>query len=164
MVNTENMQMIDGVWFDPETGRTYIPREDGGDPKYTGFTFEAAAWSGPRWATPLIGVFNFFGNTVSGRLNPLNFATAETAQRMLNLCKSWAPELTVVLDDEDHIVGPFTRTIERSIVARLSGERHEFNAGRLASSVMRHGSHAAALYWRAELRQAGFQIELIPSI
>ena len=129
-----------GIWFDPATGKTYDA--SGTD---TGYTFEVARWSGP------------FGINFSWPwLNPISFATAETAAKVLVWARTVAPPaLSVRLDDEQHIVGPFARTVERSIVV-TSGDRTEsFSAGWLANSIIRHGEAQAAKYWRAELDKAG---------
>jgi len=159
-MDTTGMRLIEGVWFDPRDGKTYFARNEGDPLEFTGFTFEDAFWVGPRWATPLIGVFNFWGNSVSGKLNPLGFATAETAEKVLRYCRDWAPELDVWLDDgsdRNKVVGPFSRTIERNIVATATEmlASETFSAGRLAVSIFRNGPTHARIQWRAELRNAG---------
>ncbi len=132
-----------GILFDPQTGKTY--REDGSD---TGFTFERARWTGP------------FGIDFSWPwLNPISFATAASAQRVLAWARAIAPAtLAVTLDERVNIVGPFTRTIERLIVVTDLGDRSEsFSAGWLANSIIRHGEQIAAGYFKSEWRSSGLQ-------
>ncbi len=131
-----------GIYFDPETGKTY--REDGTD---TGYTFERARWTGP------------FGITAWPWLNPISFATADTANRVLEWARAIAPApLAVTLDDRNNILGPFTRTVERLIVITdLGGKAESFSAGWLANSIIRHGERTAAAYFQAEWRTAGLR-------
>lgn len=131
-----------GIFFDPATGKTY--REDGTD---TGFTFEAARWTGP------------FGLHLTWPwLNPLSFATDETARKILAWARSIAPkELTVTLDDQQNIVGPFTRTIERRLVVSDGGKEEQYSAGLLANSIIRNGEQLAANSFKAEWRSAGLR-------
>lgn len=138
----DELREYSGLFFDPATGKTY--RADGTD---TTYTFENARWAGP------------FGMHLTWPwLNPIGFATAETAQRILAWCRSVAPSsLTVTLDESQNVVGPFYRTIERRIVVTDGAHREEFSAGWLANSIIRNGETLAARAWRAELVQAGFR-------
>lgn len=133
-----------GVWFDRATGKTY--REDGVE---TGFTFEAARWSGP------------WGSTMWPWLNPIGFATHETALKVRNF--AWAalpPGYIVEIDERQNITGPFARTVERRLlVSRESRNadfiRHEeFSAGWLANSIIRRGEKRAAYLFAAEVADA----------
>ena len=132
-----------GIYFDPATGKSY--REDGSD---TGFTFEHARWTGP---------FGF--NFAWPWLNPISFATADTATKVLAWARAIAPAtLAITIDDRMNIVGPFTRTVERLIVVTDIGNNSEsFSAGWLASSIIRHGERTAAGYFQAEWRTAGLR-------
>jgi len=129
-----------GLYFDPSTGKTYT--EDGTE---TGFTFERATWTG------LFGLhFNW------PWLNPLSFATRETGLKVLAFAKRTAPSnLAVSLDETQKVVGPFTRTIERSIVVSNGEVNESFSAGWLASGLIRRGEAYMAKSWTAELKQAG---------
>ena len=67
----DRLKEYNGIYFDPETGMTY--RSDGSN---TGYTFERATWTGP------------FGLLFSWPwLNPIAFATRETAFKMLLLAQ-----------------------------------------------------------------------------
>ena len=129
-----------GLYFDPSSGKTYT--EDGTE---TGFTFERATWTGP------FGLhFNW------PWLNPISFATKETGVRVLQFARGAAPKtLAVSLDETNRIVGPFTRTVERSIVVSSGGTEETFSAGWMASSIIRHGEKRAGELWLAELKHAG---------
>jgi len=156
MTKQEVLQLPEywGLYFDPTTGMTY--REDGTP---TGWTFERATWSGPfglHFAWPF--------------LNPLGFATAETAARVLAICQSAVQtagysQVRLTLDDKRRDLGPFTRTVERQIFAtngrtvtdadgqpKPFGE--SFSAGLLANSIIRNGEAAAMRSWLAELKTA----------
>jgi hypothetical protein len=117
-------------------------REDG---SATGFTFERARWTGP------------FGLHFSWPfLNPLGFATHETAVKILNWARSFAPPtLTVALDETQKNLGPFTRTVERQIVVSDGTQAEVFSAGLLANSIIRNGEARAAESFKAEWRVAG---------
>lgn len=131
-----------GIYFDPATGKSY--REDGSD---TGFTFEAARWSGP------------FGLHLSFPwLNPFSFATEETARKILAWALAIAPkEITVTLDESQNILGPFTRTLERRLIVSDGGKQEQFSAGMLANSIIRNGEQIAANSFMAEWRAAGLR-------
>ncbi|MBM3795122.1 MAG: hypothetical protein FJW31_13870 [Acidobacteria bacterium] len=131
-----------GIFFDPATGKSY--RDDGTD---TGYTFENARWTGP------------FGMHLTWPwLNPIGFATAETATRILAWARSIAPStLTVTLDDSQNIMGPFTRTIERRIVVSDGANSEQFSAGWLANSIIRNGETLAARSFQAKWRSAGLR-------
>lgn len=131
-----------GIYFDPSTGRSY--REDGTD---TGFTFEAARWTGP------------FGLHLTWPwLNPFSFATEETAKKILAWARAFAPRgITITLDDSQNIVGPFTRTIERRLIVSDGGKEEQYSAGMLANSIIRNGEQYAANSFKAEWRTAGLR-------
>lgn len=128
-----------GLYYDPSTGMTY--RDDGSP---TGYTFERATWSGPfglHFAWPF--------------LNPLGFATAETAAKVLRWAESFAPSaLRLRIDAERKDLGPFTRTVERQIVVSDGAREESFSAGLLANSIIRNGEKAAADSFRAEWKTA----------
>lgn len=91
-------------------------------------------------------------------LNPIGFASAETAARILAWARSIAPPtLTVTLDDTQNILGPFTRTIERRIVVSDGANSEQFSAGWLANSIIRNGETLAARSFQAEWRTAGLR-------
>ena len=145
MMNPEDLAGLreySGIFFDPATGKTY--RTDGAD---TGYTFENARWAGP------------FGMHLTWPwLNPIGFATAETADRILAWARSIAPPtLRVTLDDTQNIMGPFTRTIERRIVVSDGANSEQFSAGWLANSIIRNGEMLAARSFQAEWRTAGLR-------
>jgi hypothetical protein len=129
-----------GLHFDPATGKTYT-----GDGVDTGFTFERATWSGP------------FGLAINWPwLNPISFATHETAVKVLEFARKAAPvNLLVNLDETQRVVGPFTRTVERHIVVSNGMTEESFSAGWMASSIIRHGEQRAAVLWTAELKHSG---------
>jgi hypothetical protein len=96
-------------------------------------------------------------------LNPLDFATVETGQAVLVMC--WHAlealgletgiRLEATLDRRDRSVGPFTRTPETVIeVTRRDKVIEQFNAGRIAAQVIRHGEQRAMGYWKAEVLYA----------
>ena len=127
-----------GIYFDPATGKTY--REDGTD---TGFTFEHPTWTGPfglhfQWPW----------------LNPLTFASYETAIKVLHFVRGLLPKVSVSLDEENRISGPFTRTVERLIVVSDGHTEESFNAGLLANSIIRVGEKLAAQSFLAEVKHA----------
>ncbi|MBM3736985.1 MAG: hypothetical protein FJW39_14485 [Acidobacteria bacterium] len=138
----EKLPMYGGFYYDPATGKLYW--EDGRD---TTFTFERATWTGP------------FGIHFSWPwLNPIGFATRETALRVLNFCRGALPEkLSVTLDESDRIVGPFSRTVERTIVVSDGSREENYSAGWLANSIIRNGNEQAARMFRSEVRGAGMQ-------
>lgn len=128
-----------GIYYDAATGMTY--REDG---SATGFTFEHAKWTGP---------FGLHFNWPF--LNPLGFATAETAEKVLGWARSFAPaSLELRIDDERKDLGPFTRTVERQIVVSDGAREESFSAGFLANSIIRNGEKAAADSFKAEWKTA----------
>jgi len=131
-----------GLHFDATTGMMYYP-----DGTETGFTFEKAHWTGP------------FGLHLPWPwLNPLAFATQETAGKMLRFARTIAPaKLTVEMDDTQRVTGPFTRTVERLIVISDGGTAQQFSAGWMANTVIRQGETRAAESFRAEWRSAGIQ-------
>ena len=132
-----------GIYFDPDTGKTYLA--DGTD---TGFTFERARWTGP-WGLHLAWPF----------LNPISFATHETALKALDFVRSIVPShFSVDLDESQKIVGPFSRTIERLIVVTAGTTEESFSAGLIANSIIRQGQSNAAVYFAAELRSVGFRL------
>lgn len=132
-----------GIFFDPATGKTYL--SDGTE---TGFTFERARWTGP------------FGLHFSWPwLNPISFATHETAVKVCAFARAaLPPHLSVEIDEERKDLGPFTRTVERLIVVKGAGREESFSAGMLANSIIRHGVPTATLYFQAEVRRAGFTV------
>ncbi|MEZ5404132.1 MAG: hypothetical protein R2729_30915 [Bryobacteraceae bacterium] len=132
-----------GLYFDRSTGMTY---HSDGTP--TGWTFENATWSGP---------FNFHFQWPF--LNPLGFATHETAVKVLAFAKSFAPpSLQVWLDEEQKDLGPFYRTVERQLVVSDGGRTEQFGCGWIANSIIRNGEKAAAVSMKAEWRTAGFTV------
>ncbi|MBK5293960.1 MAG: hypothetical protein JJE04_20080 [Acidobacteriia bacterium] len=127
-----------GILFDPSTGKTYT--EEGVD---TGFTFEVASWTGP------------FGLHYSWPwLNPISFATRDTALKVLQFAKNAVPRISVVMDEEKRVTGPFTRTVERSIVVSDGATEETFSAGMLANSIIRNGEKYASVLFQAEIRAA----------
>jgi hypothetical protein len=142
MKDWKDLPLYGGLYFDPDTGKTY--REDGTD---TTYTFERATWTG------------LFGWHFSWPwLNPFGFATRETALRMLDFVRTVAPEkFAVTMDETNRITGPFTRTVERQIVVSDGETEESFSAGWLANSIIRNGEPQAAEQFRAELRRAGFK-------
>lgn len=131
-----------GVYFDPETGLTYT--EDG---EPTNFTFEAARWTGP-----------FDLHLAWPRLNPLSFATRETAEKVLKFVQATIPPLsltTAEIDESQRVTGPFTRTVERHIRVTSGGKAESFSAGMIANSIIRNGEEGARRSFRAELQLAG---------
>jgi len=144
-----NFQDLQGIFFDPSTGKSY--KEDG---TYTGFAFEVPRWTGP------------FGLAIQWAfLNPLSFATAETAEKIRAMVESWLTHISsqnqgwIVKVEEQKVVGPFTRTVERQIrVYRFgeSGRFHESSAGMLANSLIRNSEEQAKRSFFAEMRQSGF--------
>lgn len=138
--NMADLVEYSGLFFDRATGKMY--REDGSD---TGFTFEPARWTGP-WGLH----FNW------PWLNPISFATAETAEQVL----AWARQrvrrgvITFAVDDTQRVVGPFTRTVERLIAASDGNRTETFSAGWLANSIIRNGEPRAAESFAAEIALA----------
>lgn len=131
-----------GLYFDPSTGMTYYPNGE-----TTSWTFERATWSGPfglHFAWPF--------------LNPLGFATEESATRLLAICERWLreyPQLRLELDDKARDLGPFTRTVERQIIVHASSERSEtFSCGLMINSIIRNGDARARESWLWELHTA----------
>ncbi|MEZ5357030.1 MAG: hypothetical protein R2762_30690 [Bryobacteraceae bacterium] len=132
-----------GLYFDRATGMTY--RSDGTE---TGWTFESATWTGP---------FGFHFQWPW--LNPLGFATHETAMKVLAFAKSFAPpSLRLEMDEERKDLGPFYRTVERTLVVTDGARTEQFAAGWIANSIIRNGERAAAESLRAEWRTAGFTL------
>jgi hypothetical protein len=131
-----------GIYFDPQTGMTY--REDG---TATGYTFERAQWTGPfglHFAWPW--------------LNPLAFATHETAVKVLAFAQSFAPKgIKITLDETRKDLGPFARTVERLLVVTDGGRTENFSAGWFANSIIRNGERIAADSFKAEWKTAGLQ-------
>jgi len=125
-----------GIFFDASTGKTYT--EDGRD---TGFTFEDARWTGP------FGLHFFWP-----RLNPLGFATKETALKVLDFATRLLPGVSVILDETNRISGPFTRTVERMIVVSDGDREESFSAGWLANSIIRNGLKQAGISFLAEVK------------
>ncbi len=132
-----------GLFFDPETGHMY--REDGAD---TGFTFERARWSGP------------FNIIISWPwLNPISFATHDTAVKVLQFGRTLAPAgVTLSLDEAKKDLGPFSRTVERLIIVSDGSHEESYSAGWVANSIIRNGETRAAESWKAEWRLAGIQL------
>jgi len=140
------MREIQGLLFDEQTGKAYLPVE-GGEPIDTGFTFENPVWTGP------FGLHLFWPN-----LNPWLFATRETAAAVLAMVQErFAHEagLHIGLDETDKIVGPFTRTLERNIVISRGEASENFNVGLIATGIIRNGPQAAMAGLRAEMKIAG---------
>jgi hypothetical protein len=138
----QELPEYNGLFFDPDTGHMY--REDGTG---TGFTFERARWTGP---------FNLHFSWPW--LNPIAFATHETAMKILQFGHAIAPpSVTMELDEARKDLGPFTRTVERLIVVSNGTRSESYSAGWLANSIIRNGDKAAAESWKAEWRLAGIQ-------
>lgn len=136
-----------GIWFDPRTGQTYLREGETGGFRPTGFTFENARWNGP-WG---FGVWPW--------LNPISFATEETAVALRDWLRSWAPPgLTFAVRNDQTILGPFSRTIERRIaVTDSSGRTEEFSAGEMTNWRIRQGDGRARTSMLAEWYQAGLR-------
>ena len=143
-----DMRDLNGLFFDAATGKMY--KEDG---SFTGFTFERATWTGP------------FGLAIPWPwLNPLSFATAETAKKIRDIVETWLVTQPMnfigwkVTVDEQKVTGPFTRTLERQIVVEKFGVSEQYSAGELANSIMRQGEEVAKKQFFAALRTAGFNV------
>jgi len=146
-MDTSQMREIQGLLFDPATGKVYLPAESAlSDPIDTGYTFEYARWTGP---------FGLHFNWPN--LNPLGFATHETATAILAVVQErFAHEgLHIGLDEVNRVVGPFTRTVERYIVISRGETAETFNAGWLTNGIIRNGPERAMNSLRAEMRVAG---------
>ena len=143
-----DMKDLNGLFFDASTGKVY--KEDG---TYSGFTFERPTWTGP------------FGLAISWPfLNPLSFATDETARKVRDIVETWLTTMPMnfvgwkVTVEEQKVTGPFTRTLERQIVIEKFGVSELHSAGMLANSIIRQGEEVAKKQFLAELRTAGFNI------
>jgi len=145
-----SMKDFNGVFFDVATGKTY--KDDG---TFTGFTFEPL----PTWTGP-------FGLAISWPfLNPLSFATDETARKVRDIVETWLTTMPmnfvgwkVEMDDRQRVTGPFTRTVERMIVVEKFGNSEQYSAGMLANSIIRNKESGARTSFLAELRTAGFNV------
>jgi hypothetical protein len=132
-----------GLYFDPESGHSYLA--DGTD---TGFTFERARWSGP---------FNLHLDWPF--LNPFDFATHESALKVLSIVRAVVPpHISCTLDETPKNFGPFTRTVQRYIVVNQNNRSEQYSAGALANSIIRNGVQLAGQSFLAELRLAGFTL------
>jgi len=138
------MKEFHGLFFDPNTGKTYIETPEG-EKVFTGFTFEDAEWTGP------------FGLHFSWpKLNPFAFATMETAETVLAIVTNRFRNSGITFTIESRgVTGPFTRTPERVIRATSGNTMEEFSAGWLANSIIRNGVDAAMKSFKAELVYAG---------
>lgn len=143
-----DMRDLNGLFFDAATGKVY--KEDG---TYSGFTFEHPTWTGP------------FGIAIPWPfLNPLSFATVETAKKIREIVEIWLVTMPInhvgwkVTVEEQKVTGPFTRTLERQIVIEKFGVSELHSAGMLANSIIRQGEEVAKRQFLAELRAAGFNI------
>lgn len=148
VASLSDMKDLNGLFFDPATGKTY--KEDG---TYTGFTFERPTWTGP-WNLHFSWPW----------LNPISFATVETANKVTEIVEKWLIaqpfnyrgwEAEVV---EHKVTGPFTRTPERHIRVKRFGVDavdENFSAGELANSIIRQGEVVAKRQFFTELRNSG---------
>lgn len=143
------LREIQGLYFDETTGKAYRD-EEGRD--FTGYTFEDARST--VWG---VGLFTY-------RLAPWDFATEETARKMLRpveglLNAGETAELGAVAPDTRSGFWQTVFGVRRNVPERLirisRGESFEnFNAGRLASSIARLGQSWALRNFRAEIDRA----------
>jgi len=122
-----------GLWFDPETLHFYS--EPYGGLEYT-YTFENAQVNG--WAS-----------------NPINHATAETAERMKTFIQSLIPwaEINVVTGD---FIG--ARTPERRLRISNGISSVDLNAGLIANALIRSGEYWTQQMVKGNLQNAGILI------
>lgn len=141
---------------------SYVLDPSTGNLASTGWTFEPAQWQGP------------FGANWWPWLNPFSFATADTANKILALFGPVATQTSdtairhatgyqAVIDDDGHIVGPFTRTVERLLVVSYGDKFQNYSCGLLACNVIRRGALPAMQSWAYELRVAGFTGVTVPT-
>lgn len=119
-----------GFWFEPGTGHIYD--QDGGQQP---FTFQN------------VSIFDQY----SGRVypaNPLQFATRETAEKVLAHLQALTPALELKLHESVWAGGPYLRPAVEYGVETPSGT--VMNAGLVANSIMRSGAFADAIF-KAEL-------------
>jgi len=138
------MREVQGLIFDPTSGIAYTRNEESGELVSTGFTFENVI--SPQWLPPFWRYLAF-----------QDYATPQTAESVLK----WAREKvfqpgTIARVIETPPSGWFRPSHpERLIFVSTTDRSERFNAGRLASSIARNGSAAAARSFAAELKQAG---------
>lgn len=147
MPNLTDLREIEGYFFDETTGKLYddLARD-------TGSTFEDCRSTivGLQW----LGFFY--------RLNPLNFATQDTAMRVLDFCKSIAAGNQHIvhiemLENRSGMDGWVKRNKPERVIIVTNGVREEsFSCGRLAMAAVRNGADWARKSFAAELKQAGF--------
>lgn len=148
-LKVSDLKDCNGVYVDYVTGVAYT--DDGqGNAVSTGWTFELARWTGP------------FGlHLTFPWLNPLSFATHESAVRILEWARKFAPrEITIRLDEDQNIIGPFTRTIERRLIVSDGARQEQYSCGMLANSIIRNGEQYAKTSFVAEWRAAGLQFSI----
>lgn len=139
----DRLEEMMGVLYDRKTGKVYFST-DGSDVADTGYSFENATWRHPR-----------DGSLKS--LNPLQFATRQTAEKVLMSVTTWIPAAALpnLAVSIENLTAP-GRTIERSIVvANLeTGATLEQNAGLLAVGMIKAGMFQQGYFLEA-LRNAG---------
>jgi hypothetical protein len=146
---------IQGMHLDlettPEGGsvyRAHYARLEGEKPQPTEFTYENAKWGGPLEWLPIIP-------SVFGRwfINPLDFATQETAHKVLLLVREiYAPRDFDIVLENTHVTGPFNRTPERRIkLSNTWGMTIELNTARISLNIIRFGAKRAQALLQAEV-------------
>lgn len=115
---------IFGLYFDSATGKVFD--ENGND---MGFTFE-------------------------NRDNPFQFATQETAEKVLSLVRSWVPGASFEVASMKLLPAGGYYWSPRMIRAKSGDMQAEFNAGLLANAVIRTGPFMAKQSFLAEFMTA----------
>lgn len=151
------------IYFDPATLHTYAYRcpptlgwgvwdkDDCKTAVDTGWTFLDAAWSGGfdvvRWFSPW-----------TWRLNPLDFATQETARRVLVWVQTLVPAMRWAVSDETtKITGPYSRSVQWTVCADNSSDVHCFSAGLIANQIIRNEPGYAKTMFKAQVQSVFVQ-------
>lgn len=146
-----------GIYFDRETLNTYVYRcpavlgwgvwdkSECKEVANTGYSFEAATWRSGidallhlRWPW----------------LNPLDFATANTARSVLSWVTYATNDRTIkwsINEKAGSITGPFFRTTMRMICGDNGSQIQCFSAGGIANKLIRNNPTWAAQSWNAEV-------------
>lgn len=150
-----------GIYLDRPSGQTYVFRCPPTIPwgvwekgecntlVATGFTFESATWRS--------GI-DAFAYLRWPWLNPIDFATQETARKIL----MWVVSMTAntfpniewnVNVEAGRITGPFTRTDQWMVCGDDQRQIQCFAAGQIANKVIRNEPSWARTSWLAEVKQ-----------
>lgn len=148
---------IDNCIFDPLDGRMLIVDLDNPSrpPRYATLRTGESREVTPKWIYPVWrGPFVSFAVWLLPRLNPWEFATAETASTLLQVARFWAPSSIDFTIENSAISGPYTRPEMRLLVpSRFGVATDGISVGRLVQVWAKLGEAEAKKQFLAGLAE-----------